>query len=144
VTQTSPTNDSTASGDPVFPPGRYGHRRERARRRWIAPSIAVGVLLITALISVKLFNQYGQAQFTPTVTNLSNLTDNSITVTFIVDKPGGGPAVCTVDALAYSHAQVGTAEVNVPSGTHVQVKYTLSTTERAYVADVPSCRASSR
>lgn len=144
MTQTSATNDSTASGDPVFPPGRYGRRREPSRRRWIAPTIVVAVLAIMGLISVKLYSQYGTPRFTPNVVKLSDVTDTSITVTFTVQKPSGKPAVCTIDALAYSGVRVGTVDVNVPSGTNVQVKHTVTTTQRAYVADVPSCHAVSR
>jgi hypothetical protein len=144
VTQTSTTNDSTASGDPVFPPGRYGHRREPARRRWILPTIIVAVIAIMALISVKLYGQYGTPRVSASVVKISDVTDSSMTVTFTVQKPDGERAVCTLDAIAYNRDRVGTAEVNVPEGANVQVTHTLPTTKRAYVADVPSCRAASR
>jgi hypothetical protein len=128
----------------VFPPGRYGHRREHKRRRWILPTILIGVIAIMALISVKLYGQYGKPRIAATVVKLSDVTNTSMTVTFTVSKPNGEPAVCTVDALARSGVRVGTAEVNVPDGKNVQVKHAVSTTQRAYVANVPSCRAVSR
>jgi hypothetical protein len=144
VTQTSATNDSTSSGDPVFPPGRYGRRRAPVRRRWILPVALVAVIAIMALVSVKLYGQYGTPDFSPTVLKVSDVTETSVTVTFTVTKPSGDPAICTVDALAYNHERVGTAEVSVPAGKNVRLQHTLKTTKRAYVADVPSCRAASR
>lgn len=103
----------------------------------------IAALAISTLISVKLYTQYGQPKFTPTVIALSKVTDTSITVTFTVRKPSGEAAVCTVYALAYSGARVGAADVTVPSGKNVQATYTLTTTQRPYAANVPSCHATS-
>lgn len=143
MTQTETCNGATSSGGGVFPPGRYGHRRERARRRWIMPAVLVIAVAIMALVSVKLYEQYGRPRLSPTVVKISDVTNDAITVTFRVHKSNPA-AVCTVDALAYSGVRVGTADVFVPPGTDVQVTHTLSTSGRAYVANVPSCRAAKR
>jgi uncharacterized protein DUF4307 len=127
----------------MFPPDRYGHRRDpNARRpRWVIPVIAVAIIAITAGLAVKLYNQYGSSTYTPTVIKLTNATNGSIDVTFRVQKSNGSPATCTVDALASNGAALGTAEVPVPAGTNVQVTTTIKTTARAYIAQVPSCRS---
>ena len=74
-----PTPDDT----PVFPPGRYGRRREPRRRRawirWAVPAVAIAII---GLITLKLYYQYGQDEFSPTILQYSNVTDTSITVKF--------------------------------------------------------------
>lgn len=138
-TQADPGGSTPASG-PVFPPGRYGRRREGIRRRW--PGLLVFALVIAVMVAIalRLYGQYGNHQFSPTVTNLTDVTDSSVTVTIRVQKPGA-PAVCTVDAVARDGTIVGSAEVNVPSGTSVTVTHTVATTSRPYIAEVPGCHA---
>lgn len=127
----------------MFPPGRYGRRRDSGGRRprWVAPVIALAIIAIMGLLSVKLYKQYGNPQFTPTVLKLTNVRDSEITVTFRVTKPGGAAAICTVDVLAYNGSALGTKQVPVPEGKDVQVTATIDTSARAYIAQVPSCRA---
>jgi uncharacterized protein (DUF58 family) len=140
-TQADPGGTTPASG-PVFPPGRYGKRREGSRRRW--PGLLVFALVIAAMvtIAVRLYGQYGTVQISPTVTNLTSVSDSSVTVTIRVQKPQA-PAVCTVDAEARDGTVVGTAEVDVPAGTDVTVTHTVATRARPYIAEIPSCRSAS-
>lgn len=140
-TQADPGGTTPASG-PVFPPGRYGRRREGARRRW--PGVLVFALVIAAMvaIAVRLYGQYGNDQFSPTVTNLTGATDSSVVVTIRVQKPQA-PAVCTVDAEGRDGTVLGSAEVHVPAGTDVTVTHTVTTRARAAMAEVPSCRPAS-
>lgn len=141
MTQTSAVpGDATPDTGPVFPPGRYGRRREATRRRWAVPLLLLVVVALMGLIAVKLFSQYGTAQYTPTVLALKNVTNSSITVTFRVQKPTN-PAVCTVDAEARDGSIVGTSNVPVPAGATVTVTYTVTTSQRAHIAEVPSCHA---
>jgi hypothetical protein len=125
----------------MFPPGRYGRRREsRRQRRWAVPvALAVTVALL-ALLTIKLYGQYGTDAYTPTVLSVSGITDSSVTVKALVTKPDGSAATCTLNALAKNGVVVGTAEVHVAAGTSVTFSYVLNTTSRAYVADIPSCR----
>ena len=125
----------------MFPPGRYGRRREPrpARRRWVTPVAITIVVVIMGLIAVRLFTQYGNDRFAPTLVGTSGITDSSITVRFRVQKPGGEAASCTVQALAYNGAQVGQAQVPVPAGDDVTVTYRLVTTGKAYAAEIPTC-----
>jgi hypothetical protein len=76
------------------------------------------------------------------VLSLSNVTNSSITVKFRVSKPHGR-AVCTVNAEARDGTILGTAEVPVPAGSAVTVTHSITTTDRAYIAEVPSCRPTS-
>jgi hypothetical protein len=141
--QTSPTPGSaTPDGGAVFPPGRYGRRREGSRRRWAMPVALVAVVALMGLLAIKLYTQYGTEQYSPTVLSLSNVTNSSITVKFRVSKPSGA-AVCTVNAEARDGTILGTAEVPVPAGSAVTVTHSITTTDRAYIAEVPSCRPAS-
>jgi uncharacterized protein DUF4307 len=101
--------------------------------------IFAGVAVLS-LIAVKLYVEYGNDEFTPTVTSDTKITDSSITITFEVAKSDGAPATCTVQAFAYDDTQVGEAQVPVPAGQNVTVTYTLATTARPYVGEVPTCQ----
>ncbi len=125
----------------MFPPGRYGRRREPRRRRpWVNWTVGVLVVAIMGLITLKLYDQYGRDEFSPTVLQYTNVTDTSITVKFQVDKSSGRAAVCTLDAYAVDGSIIGTAQVPVPTGTEVTVTYTLPTTGKARTADVATCQ----
>jgi hypothetical protein len=140
VTQTS-TSEPTPDALGLFPPDRYGRRRNHQRRRWVIPVFVAAAVAVMSLIVVKLYVEYGTAEFTPTVLRDSNITNNSITVTFNVTKSDGAAATCTVQALAYDGSQVGDAQAAVPAGKDVTVTYTLHTTKRPYVGQVPVCQA---
>jgi hypothetical protein len=140
VTQTS-TSAQTPGALGMFPADRYGRRRNPQRRRWVFPTLILATVAVMALIAVKLYVQYGTAEFTPTVLGDTNVTNNSITVKFNVTKSDGAPATCTVQAIAYDNSQVGEAQVPVPAGKSVTVTYKLATSKRAYVGQVPSCQA---
>ncbi|HEU0240631.1 MAG TPA: DUF4307 domain-containing protein [Micromonosporaceae bacterium] len=141
MTQTSPTPGSATPRDGVvFPPGRYGRRREPVRRRWVLPLALVAVIALTGLVALKLYTQYGTQQFSPTVLSLTNVTNSTVTVTFRVAKPEG-PAVCTINAEARDGTILGTSDVPVPAGSVVTVTHTVTTSGRPYIAEVPACRA---
>lgn len=125
----------------MFPPGRYGHRRDRRRRPWLVRILAVVIVAVLVAVAVKLYVAYGQTDFNPTVLRYSDIKQSSITVRFQVDKPGGAAAVCTVQAYATDGTIVGSADVPVPAGRSVTVDYTLATTGLARAADVTTCHA---
>ncbi len=127
---------------PVFPPGRYGRRREPSRaRRWVPVALLVPVVLAMLLLAGRLYRQYGDPAYRVTVQSQAGITDTSATVTFTVHKRDGGPAVCRVLAKSYSGAEVGSADVTVTAGTDVTVRYTVATSARPYAVDVPGCHA---
>jgi hypothetical protein len=138
---TTSTPAATPDVSPVFPPGRYGRRREPGgTRRWPRRvALAIGVV-ITLAIAVKLYGQYGSQDYTPTVLNYTNISDSSITVEFQVDKADPA-AECTLQAFTHSGVQVGEAQVPVGRGDQVRITYALTTTEKAYIVQVPACQS---
>jgi hypothetical protein len=130
------------SAAPVFPPGRYGRRREPVRTpRWLPVALLVPVVLAMLLLAGYLYRQYGDPAYRVTVLSQGGITDTSVTVTFSVHKRDGGPAVCRVRAKSYAGAEVGYGDVTVPAGTDVTVHYTVATSARPYAVDVPGCHA---
>jgi hypothetical protein len=105
--------------------------------------VAALVLLAGTAIAIKLYRQYALAPYQATVTRVGDMTSHSVTLTFQVHKPAGKAAVCTVRARNYAGAEVGRAQVAVPAGspdqTTATVTYTLSTTDRPIVGEVPAC-----
>jgi hypothetical protein len=132
------TNTPTA---PVFPPGRYGWRREGGRRRLWVPVLLLVVLVLAALALVgRLYGRYGDPAYQTQVTRTDPVTDSAVTVTFTVRKHDPAPAVCQLQAKDRSGAEVGYAEVTVGAGTPVTVTYPLPTRARPYAVDVLRCR----
>ena len=131
---------SETHATPLYPPGRYGRRREaRPRRRWVA-FVAAGLVIVAALaISIRLFRQYGQPEYDPKVQRFYDVADNGISVEFEVRKPADKVATCIVRARSKSGLEVGAANVDAPVGARVLVKYRLATTERPVVVEVPRC-----
>ena len=134
---------TNAASAPVFPPGRYGRRRDprRARRRWL-PIGALALLLLGALVlGTRLYGRYGNPAYQASVTGVEQITDSSVTVTFTVRKRDAGPALCRVQAKDRSGAEIGYAEVHVTGSGTVRVRSTLATRTKAYAVDVLGCRA---
>ena len=131
---------ATSSTGPVFPSGRYGHRREPApRRRWMIALVAVVVTAAALGISIKLFQQYGQPEYAPQVRRYFDVTNTGISVEFEVQKPADKVGTCLVRARAETGEEVGTANVDAPVGNPVRVTYRLTTTARPVVVEVPRC-----
>lgn len=137
---------SQRSGAPVFPPGRYGRRRDPSRkrlRRVISWALAGLVTLAGAGIAYKLYNQYVQAPYQVSDVATTSVTDSTVTVSFTVSLPNGAGASCTVQAQTRTGGLVGTAEVSVPPAPAGQdstrMTYTLHTSSRAFAATVPGC-----
>ncbi len=136
----------TPETGPVFPPGRYGHRRDPARqrrRRWMTYLFAAIMVAAGVGISVMLYRQYAQAPYQVRVISVTDLTDTAVTVTFEVTKPAGQPAICTVLGHTRDGEQDGLGEVDVPAGapseTVTRLTYTLITTKRPVTAELPGC-----
>jgi hypothetical protein len=127
-------------GAPVFPPGRYGRRRENRRaRRWVPIALLLPVLAGALWLAAHLYGQYGNPAYQATVRDQSAVTASSVTVTFTVHKRAAGPAVCRIQAKDYSAAEVGYADVPVGTGIDVTVTYTLATHGRPYAVEVLGC-----
>ncbi|MFX0594220.1 DUF4307 domain-containing protein [Melissospora conviva] len=134
---------ATEAVTPVFPPGRYGRRRAPQRRRPVLFAALVAVLLVvTGLISVKLYQQYGP-DYSGEVVSYTDITDSQIRITFQVTVPEGEPARCALRARSYDGAQVGYADVLVdnPGGARQMTQeHLLATTAKPFMAEVLGCR----
>ena len=142
---TQPTQP-TPQPAPVFPAGRYGHRRDPAalrRRRLVGFALGALTVLVGGLIAVKLYQQYGAAPYQVSNVTTTNLTDTSFTVRFTVSQEPGKPARCTVVGHTRDGREVGRGEVQVPapgsSDTSTEVTFTLPTTARAVIGEVQGC-----
>jgi hypothetical protein len=127
----------------VFPPGRYGRRRERRRRPWLAPALLAVVVVGGVLMAARLYQLYGDPDYDATVIRYTGITDSRIVVDFQVRVPAGGTAVCAVRARAYDGAEVGRAEVPVsaaPGQRLATTSYQLTTNRRPFIGEVVRCR----
>jgi hypothetical protein len=137
----SETHATTPAATPVFPPGRYGRRREPARRgRTVAMVALLAVLAATVALAVRLYQQYGDPAYGSEVISYTDITESQISVRFRVHLPAGEGAVCAVRARARDGAVVGRAEVPVPAGSR-EITYRLATSARPFIGEVVRCRA---
>jgi hypothetical protein len=125
---------------PVFPPGRYGRRRDPRRRRWLPTALLVVLLAGTVALATWLYGRYGNPPYQTEVTGTPQISDSSVTVAFTVTKRDPGPATCRLHALDRSGAEVGYAEVPVGPGATVSVRYPLATSARPYTVEILGCR----
>jgi hypothetical protein len=140
VTETPTTTATTA---PVFPPGRYGRRRSGrgASRRTVA-AVAAAVVLAGGLIALRLFNAYGDGDYTAAVTKFE-ASDTGVAVTLMVRLPEGGSAVCVVRARDASGAETGREEIRVTAGPEPErtiITHRLPTKTRPVTGEVQGCR----
>jgi hypothetical protein len=123
-----------------YPPGRYGRRREpRPRRTWLVALVATVAAAAGLLVAVKLFQQYGPQEYEPQVQRFYAISDDGITVDFVVRKDAAKEATCRVRARSASGEEVGLAEVDVPDGEWVVATYRLATSDRPVTVEVPGC-----
>ncbi|GLY96507.1 DUF4307 domain-containing protein [Actinoplanes sp. NBRC 103695] len=139
--------NETRATAPVFPPGRYGHRRAPGMRRRIVP-IVFGVLILVAsvLLTVRLYDQWGQTAYESKIVGWSNDSDTRLTIEFDVRVPAAGAATCVLRARSYDGAEVGRREVRVAnpgSAGSIRAREDVPTSARASHGDVVRCRASS-
>jgi hypothetical protein len=142
VTETHATAGPLA---PIFPPGRYGRRREsRHPRSWVAALLVVALAVVLGLIVVRLYRQYGDPTYNAQVITYTDITDSQVVVKFEVQVPPGGSAICVLRARSRDGAEVGREEVRV-TATQGQMNpvlsHRLATTARPLLGEVLSCRA---
>ncbi|GIJ77969.1 protein of unknown function [Micromonospora phaseoli] len=129
---------------PVFPPGRYGRRRTPGRRRPVSTALLVlAVVAMLSVVSVRLYQQYGDPAYDAQVISYGDITDSQVVVDFRVNLPDGGSAVCVLRARDHAGAEVAREEVPV-TGTagqrHVTVQHRLATSARPFIGEVVRCR----
>ena len=137
-------SETHATSAPIFPPGRYGRRRAARRGRpWLAGLVVAGVLAALALMSVRLYWQYGDPTYDAEVITYTDITDAQILVKFQVTVPPGGSADCLLRARSRDGAEVAREMVRVTAEAgkkHPIVQHRLATTGRAFLGEVMRCR----
>ncbi|MFI7212163.1 DUF4307 domain-containing protein [Micromonospora maritima] len=140
----SETHATVTPGTPVFPPGRYGRRREPGRRRPLLLALTVAVLLgVLGLAAAKLYTQYGDPEYQGEMISYTGITDSRVVVDFRVTVPPGGSATCRLRARSHDGAQVGLVETTVTAGSgqrHVRARQEVPTSARPFIGEVLRCR----
>ena len=138
------TPATTSPSSPIFPPGRYGRRREpRGTRPWLIAALAILLAGAGTLIGINLFRAYGQGDYAASVTRWGDVTDTQVVVTFVVRLPAGGKARCVVRARDTTGAETGRDEITVSAGPDAratEITHRLSTRTRPVTGEVQGCR----
>ena len=133
----------THTTNPVFPPGRYGHRRD-GRRRSVLPLIALALVIAASLlVTFRLYQRYGQTDYQAQIVGWQDPTDTTLTVKFTVRVPAGASARCVLRARDYGGNEVGRRTVVVKAGagaTSIEAEELVTTTAKASVGDVLGCQ----
>ena len=134
----------TRATNPVFPPGRYGRRRD-GRRRLAAPIIfGVIVAVVAVFLSVRLYQQYGDPTYDAQIVRWTGSTETQVTIDFTVRVPPGAAATCTLRARDYDGGEVGNRTVTVRATGNestITASEVVPTTAKAFVGEVLRCRA---
>ena len=138
------TPATTPPARPIFPPGRYGRRREPRRTpRWVTAVIAVALAGLTGLAGVTLFKAYGERDYSASVTAFADVTDTQVVVTFTIRLPVEGTAKCVVRARDETGVEAGREEIIVKAGpdpARTVVSHRLVTRTRPVTGEVQGCR----
>jgi Domain of unknown function (DUF4307) len=129
---------------PVFPPGRYGHRREGRPRRVVPAIIMAAVIAVSVLVTIKLYQEYGQTDYQSQIVGWDPPTDSQILIHFTVTVPAGAPAKCSLQARDYGGNDLGDRDVVVrPVGraTTIDAREAVPTKARATAGYVLGCQA---
>jgi hypothetical protein len=138
-----PQVSETRATTPVFPPGRYGRRRSGRRRPVLPLILLVLVIAGSLLLSVRLYQRYGQTDYQPQIVGWQQPADTTMTIKFTVRVPAGAAASCVLRARDFGGYEVGrrTVVVRAAAGeTAIEAEEPVTTTARASVGDVLSCQ----
>lgn len=140
----SETHATIPPGAPVFPPGRYGRRREPSRRRpLLAALLGLALAAVLGLVTVRLYQQYGAPEYDAKVITYTGITDTQVLVDFRVTLPPGGSAVCVLRARDRAGAEVAREQVTVtarPGERQATARHRLVTSGRPFIGEVLRCR----
>ena len=133
----------TRTTNPVFPPGRYGRRRD-GRRRPIVPIVILAlVVAASVLLSVQLYQRFGQTDYQAQIVGWQDPTDTTMTIKFTVQVPAGAKAECVLRARDYGGNEVGRRTVVVAAeqgATTIEAEEPVTTSKRGSVGDVLGCQ----
>ncbi|PZR54295.1 DUF4307 domain-containing protein [Xylanimonas oleitrophica] len=128
-------------GGEALEPDDGGHRGpglSRGAKAAAAAAIAVAVAAVAWIAA----SQHQQNPVTGDVVSYRVVSAEEVEIDFQVSMPVGTTAVCTVEAMSSSFAQVGTMDVEVgPSETRTsRYSVTLRTSQQADTGVVEGCR----
>ena len=132
----------TRATTPVFPPGRYGRRRDGRRRLALPMIFGALVLAASLLLAVRFYERYGDPDYDAQIIGWTDVTPAGMTIEFTVRVPAGGAARCVLRARSYDGAEVGRRTVTVtapPGSTTAAGREPVATTARASHGDVLRC-----
>jgi hypothetical protein len=138
----------TSPQPPTTPAGRYGDATPTGRRPLgRGAKVAIGAALAAAVAMTAWF-AFSQQQAHPVDYDEVGFHVNdaeSVDVTFQVHMPAGTTAVCTIEALSPSFAQVGTLDVEVGPSQDLTSVYevTVGTSQEATSGVVAGCEPTS-
>lgn len=134
----------THATTPVFPPGRYGRRREGGQRRWLPILTAAVFGLGLAGLTFAYYDKFGETDYKADIIGWDDPSGTEMVIEFRVRVPEGGAATCMLRARDYDGYEVGRRAVTVPApagGGSVDVRESVPTKTRGSVGDVMGCRA---
>jgi hypothetical protein len=134
----------TRATTPVFPPGRYGRRRAGKRPPVVGIVVAVLVVAACALISVRLYQRFGQTDYQAQIVGWQEPSDSRTVIKFTVRVPAGGAASCVLRARDFNGNEVGRRTVVVRAqgtDTGIEAEEAVPTTARASVGEVVGCQS---
>ncbi|WP_431973224.1 DUF4307 domain-containing protein [Micromonospora haikouensis] len=138
------THATITPGAPVFPPGRYGRRREPGRRRpALVALLATALVAALGLAAFSMYGKYGDPTYDAQVITYTDITDSQVVVDFRVTVPAGGSATCVLRARSHEGAEVAREEVTVaarPGESQAAARHRLATTARPFIGEVVRCR----
>ena len=133
----------TRATDPVFPPGRYGRRRDGRSRRGLPIVFGAVVVAVSLLLALRLYGQYGDPDYDARIVGWTDVTPAAMTIEFTVRVPEGGAATCVLRARSYDGAEVGRRTVTLaaaPGATTIEGRERVTTSARASHGDVVRCQ----
>ncbi|MEU5874439.1 DUF4307 domain-containing protein [Glycomyces sp. NPDC047369] len=143
MTETQTTDGRVPQTAPVsFPDGRYGRRREPAKRRpAVTAAFTAGVVVAGIAAAWLLMESYGQDEVSERLLAYDDSVAGQVAVTFEVYKPAGEGAVCAVRSRDLAGAEIGYAEVEVPAddSTRVEMTYVLPVEGDVNTGEVLRC-----
>jgi hypothetical protein len=102
------------------------------------------VIAVSVLVTIKLYQEYGQTDYQSQIVGWDPPTDSQILIHFTVTVPAGAPAKCSLEARDFGGNDLGDRDVVVrPVGraTTIDAREAVPTKARATAGYVLGCQA---